>query len=257
MKRHLFLFALLLAGALFIALSAASQEPNPKSNDLAQGKRLYVGHCALCHGIEGTGGRGPQLNLPKLRNVTTGLSLSNIIKNGIRETEMPGFWQLSDREVTLVADYVRSLGRAETINLPGDAARGKTIYDKKGCAACHIIGGQGGNLGPDLSLVGARRSASYLRESLTDPGASAPDGFLIVTVVTSDGRKVRGIRSNEDSFTIQLRDAENRFHSFRKNEINELKKEVGASTMPGYKDSLSTAELDDLVAYLAGLRGER
>ena len=257
MKRHLFLLVTLFAGALFIAAPTVSQEQNPKPDDLAQGKRLYVGHCALCHGIEGTGGRGPVLNLPKLRNVAAGLSLSNIIKNGIRETEMPGFWQLSDREVTLVADYVRSLGNTVAASLPGDSARGKAIFAEKGCAACHIVQGQGGNLGTDLTVVGARRSAPYLRESLIDPGASAPDGFLIVTVKTSDGRTLRGIRSNEDSFTIQLRDPGDRFHSFRKDEIKELKREFGASTMPSYKDSLSTTELDDLVAYLASLRGER
>jgi cytochrome c oxidase cbb3-type subunit III len=256
MKRHLFLFVMLFAGALFSTAPTASQERKPNPDSLAQGKRLYVGHCALCHGIEGTGGRGPSLNQPQLRNVTAGLSLPKIIREGIRETEMPGFWQLSDREITLVADYVHSLGRSTLAKLPGDAARGKAIFDA-GCAGCHIVQGQGGNLGPDLTMVGARRSPAYLRETMTDPGRAAPEGFLIVDVTTSDGRRIRGLRANEDSFTIQVRDANNRFHSFRKNEIKELKKEFGASMMPSYKDSLSAKELDDLVAYLASLRGER
>jgi len=67
---------------------------------------------------------------------------------------------------------------------------------------------------------------------------------------------VRGIRVNEDSFTIQLRDAGNRFHSFRKSELSSLKKEFGESLMPGYASKFTAAELDDLVAYLASLRGE-
>jgi cytochrome c oxidase cbb3-type subunit III len=255
MKRHLFLFAVLFAGALFNTEPTTSQEKDAKPDPLTQGKRLFVGHCALCHGIEGTGGRGPSLNQPKLRNVTTGLSLSQIIREGIRETEMPGFWQLSDREITLVADYVRSLGSTSPANLRGDAARGKVIFERGGCASCHIVQGRGGNLGPDLTTVGARRSPAYLRESMTDPGRTVPEGFLIVAVTTSDGRRIRGLRANEDSFTIQLRDTENRFHSFRKSEIKELRKEFGASTMPSYRDSLSAGELDDLIAYLAGLRG--
>jgi cytochrome c1 len=65
------------------------------------------------------------------------------------------------------------------------------------------------------------------------------------------------VRANEDSFTIQLRDASNRFHSFRKQEITELKKEAGVSSMPSYKTTLTDAEIEDLVAYLASLRGEK
>jgi len=90
---------------------------------------------------------------------------------------------------------------------------------------------------------------------LIDPGASVPEAFLVVSIVTRDGRRFRGMRLNEDSFTIQLRDATNAFHSFRKLDLAELKKESGVSTMPSYGDVLSSAELDDLVAYLAGLRG--
>ena len=255
MKRQLFLFAVLFAGALFCTARGRSQEKDP--DPPAPGKRLYIGHCALCHGIDGTGGRGPSLNQPKLRNVTPVFPIARIVREGIRDTEMPGFWQLTDREVGLVADYVQSLGKTSSASLPGNAGRGKTAFDARACAACHIVQGQGGSLGPDLTMVGARRSASYLREKLTEPGRAAPEGFLIVSVITADGRRIRGLRANEDSFTIQLRDSENRFHSFRKDEVRELHKEFGASMMPSYKDSLSGAELDDLIAYLASLRGEQ
>jgi cytochrome c oxidase cbb3-type subunit III len=92
---------------------------------------------------------------------------------------------------------------------------------------------------------------------LIDPGASVPEKFLVVSVVARDGHQVRGIRSNEDSFTIQIRDASNVFRSFRKLDLTELKKEFGASLMPGYRDVFAASEIDDLVAYLAGLRGEK
>jgi hypothetical protein len=90
---------------------------------------------------------------------------------------------------------------------------------------------------------------------LIDPGASVPEGFLVVSVVTRDGHRFRGVRLNEDSFTIQLRDASNAFHSFRKLDLAEVNKEPGVSTMPSYRDALSATEIDDLVAYLAGFRG--
>ncbi len=254
---------LVLLGLFFVgAIALARPRQNPgatrTADDLAQGKRLYVGHCAPCHGIEGVGGRGPGLNQPTMRHVTDEQSLFRVIKSGIPGGEMPGAWQMSDREIGQVAGYVRSLGRTAVTKLPGDSAKGKATYETNGgCAVCHIVRGEGVSLGPDLTAVGARRSPAYLREALIDPGTAAPDGYLVVSVTTHDGSKVRGVRANEDSFTIQLRDANNRFHSFRKQEITDLKKEVGTSTMPSYKTTLTDAEIDDLVAYLASLRGEK
>jgi len=251
------MLAMLLA-AMLIGGHAA-QDPIAKltTSDLARGQKLFVAHCALCHGIGATGGRGPSLNQPELRRAANNQALFQIIQNGIQGTEMPEAWQLTDREIWQVAGYVRSLGRTSVQKLPGDAVPGKGYYEAKGCAACHIVSGRGGITGPDLSDIGAQRSAAYLREALIDPGAAVPEGFLVVSIAARDGQRVRGIRSNEDSFTIQLRDASNVFHSFRKLDLKELKKEFGASMMPGYRDALTPSELDDLVAYLAGLRGEK
>jgi cytochrome c oxidase cbb3-type subunit 3 len=228
------------------------------AEDMIGGKKLFVAHCAVCHGIGGTGGRGPSLNQAELARASDNRALVQIIQNGIDGTEMPDAWQLTDRETRQVAGYVRSLGRTAVTKLPGDPIKGKQYYDAKGaCATCHIVSGRGGNLGPDLSDIGAQRSAAYLRDALIDPGSSVPEGFLIVSVTARDGRQVRGTRSNEDSFTIQLRDERNVFHSFRKVDLTELKKEFGVSLMPSYRDSFTASEIDDLVAYLAGLRGEK
>lgn len=226
-------------------------------NELARGGKLFVAHCALCHGIGGTGGRGPSLN-QQLRRAADKRALFQIIQKGIEGTEMPGAWQMTDREIGQVADYVRALGRTDVVKLRGDQAKGKEYYETKGgCAACHIVRGRGGILGPDLTDIGSRRSPAYLREALIDPGAAVPEGFLVVSVSTRDGKKMRGIRANEDSFTIQLRDSNNVYHSFRKNDLTGIKKEFGVSLMPGYRDVLAAKEIDDLVSYLAGLRGEK
>lgn len=248
---------------LLIAIAIGGSAPQDRiptltTNDLARGNKLFVAHCALCHGIGGTGDRGPSLAHAELRRAANNQALFKVIQEGIEGTEMPGAWQLTDREVWQVAGYVRSLGRTAVVKLPGDPTKGKLYYEAKGgCAACHIVSGRGGNLGPDLTDIGAQRSAAYLREALIDPAASVPESFLMVSIVTREGRRVRGIRLNEDSFTIQLRDTSNTFHSFRKLDLTELKKEFGATMMPGYRDVLAASEIDDLVAYLAGLRGEK
>ena len=235
---------------IFCAVLAYGQD------DLARGKKLYEGFCSLCHGQTGTGGKGPSLAQPTLPRAPNDDRLVDVIEQGIRGTEMPGFWQLTDNEARQVAKYVRSLGRVEVEKLPGDASHGKSLYDARGCAACHIIRGTGGSLGPELTEIGARRSSAYLRESIVNPGASVPEGFLVISVTTADGKTTRGMRVNEDSFTIQLRDAGGKFHSFRKAELTKINREVKTSVMPSYNGKFSATELDDLIAYLASLRGE-
>lgn len=248
------LVATMFIGGYWLQLPTSTQA----GNEPARGEKLFVAHCALCHGIGGSGGRGPSLNQPELRRAADNRALFQIIQNGIQGTEMPGAWQMTEREIVQVADYVRSLGRTEVVKLPGDAAKGREYYEARGgCGACHIVRGRGGILGPDLTDIGARRSPAYLREALIDPAAAVPEGFLVVSVSTPDGKKLRGIRSNEDSFTIQLRDANSVYHSFRKRDLTALVKEFDASLMPGYRDVLAATEIDDLVAYLASLRGEK
>jgi cytochrome c oxidase cbb3-type subunit 3 len=222
--------------------------------DLAVGRKIFESQCALCHGQSGTGGRGPGLNRPVLSHAPDAESLRRVISNGI-DPEMPGAWQLHPHEVEKVAAYVRSLGTVPQEQIPGDGVRGEALYRSKGCAGCHMIRGVGEGLGPELSDIGARRNAAYLRQTLLNPAGSLPEDFLVVEAVTESGETVRGLRVNEDTFTIQLKSSEGRFYSFRKSALKELHKRKDQTPMPSFQQSLTSGELDDLVAYLAGLRG--
>jgi mono/diheme cytochrome c family protein len=68
---------------------------------------------------------------------------------------------------------------------------------------------------------------------------------------------VRGIRVNEDTFSIQVRDQAGKFYSLRKADLELLEKQTGKSLMPSFSTRLTQAELTDLVAYLASLQGEQ
>ena len=59
---------------------------------------------------------------------------------------------------------------------------------------------------------------------------------------------------NEDSFSIQVRDAGGRSYSFWKKDLAQIDRQRGKSPMPSYQGQLSDAELTDLVAYLASLK---
>lgn len=225
--------------------------------DVAHGRRLFDSQCALCHGIEGKGGRGPVLATPKLKSAPDEAALKRVISQGIENTEMPGAWQLNPREVDNVTAYVQSLGKLSGEPATGNPARGVEVYRAKACASCHTVAGSGGGFGPELTGIGARRSVPYLRESLVKPAAAAPDYFLYVEAVPAAGSPVRGIRVNEDSFTIHIKDTSENFHAFRKSDLKALRKLFDDSPMPSYEKSLSTTELNDLVAYLASLKGKQ
>ena len=221
---------------------------------LAQGERLFGSQCAYCHGPRGDGGRGANLAVPRLRHAADDAALVQAISRGIPGTGMPGS-ALSARQARQVAAFVRTLGRVETEALSGDAARGRWVFEGKGaCGRCHTIAGRGGGLGPDLTDAGARSSPQYLREALLDPEKEVPGGFLQVRVVTGDGRRITGVRVNEDTFSLQLRDLSDQVHSFWKRELTEIHKDQGKSPMPAYRSLLAPAEVEDLVAYLVSLQ---
>lgn len=227
------------------------------ATDLATGRRVFDAQCAWCHGAQGTGGNGPDLHRTRLRHAANDEQLVQIVLNGIPGTEMPSFTSaLTDKMAWQIAAYVRSLGRARNTELRGDAKRGAAVYETSNCASCHIIRGRGGILGPELTSIGAARGAPYLRESILKPGASHPTGFLMVRAVGTDGAEVRGIRVNEDVFWVSIRDASGTLHTLAKQDLTKLERLPDASLMPSYDGRVSDTQLDDLVAYLATLRGE-
>jgi putative heme-binding domain-containing protein len=182
--------------------------------------------------------------------------LYKIIRSGIAGTEMPPS-ALGERQIWQVAAFVKTLGRTELSSpVAGDAKRGAELYEDKGhCSQCHSVNGWGGAVGPVLDEVGARRSPEYLRRKLEEPEGDLTVNYLQVRLVTGEGRSLVGTRVNEDSFSIQIRDLSNNFHSFWKEELTELHKEWGKSSMPSYKAILNAAEIDDIVAFLATLQG--
>ena len=238
---------------LWLVLSLAAGAGLFGQESSTAGERLFAGQCAICHGARGEGGRGPVLAKSKLLHATDDASLHRIIRSGIPGTSMPGTG-LIEAEILQVAAFVRQLGTAQTAPVEGDPQAGAAIYQGHGrCVACHSLGGVGGVYGPELDGIGGRRSAQHLRQSLVDPAADFPPGHVFVEAVSSAGQRVQGLRVNEDTFSIQLRDLGGRVHSFWKQELRSLRQDLKRSPMPSYRETLNPAELTNLVAYLASL----
>jgi len=250
-----------LGALLLLPTGAAAQTRSlaaATSSDTATGQRIFDAQCAWCHGAGGTGGTGPDLHRTQLRHAASDRELITIVRNGIPGTEMPSFTSaLTEGMAWQTAAYVRSLGRARGRPLPGNAQHGGAVYDSNGCGGCHIVSGRGNPLGPELTSIGALRGAPYLRDALIKPEAAHPPGYLVVKATTAAGQNIRGIRVNEDVFYIHVRDAGGTLHTLQKSELSTLDRELEGTLMPSYASRIIGADLDDLVAYLAGLRGAK
>jgi cytochrome c oxidase cbb3-type subunit 3 len=246
-----------------LAQSGSAQKTNPLAGDskaVVQGRNIFRGRCAVCHGVDAKGYRGTDLTTGEWAHGGSDADLFETISRGVPGTEMPGRGNLSDDEVWMVIAYVRTLAATgPPVAERGDAGRGEQLFwgrETGNCGQCHMVNGRGGRIGPNLSRIGASRSVAALEREIRQPGEVIPVGFETVTVVTRDGRRIRGVRKNEDTFTIQLMTAAEDILSFVKRDLTSVTSDPD-SLMPAYSPQrLSDEDLRDLVRYLRTLKGQ-
>lgn len=249
-----------LAGAVF-----AQQPPDGDRKDgekaedryignraaIEAGHELYLSVCSGCHGAGAEGGRGPNLLTGRNIRRASNEDLFGMIKNGIPGADMPPS-PLPDDQVWKISAYVRNLSApAYEQSAKGDYEAGKAVYyGKGGCTKCHMIRGEGGYLGPDLTNIGLSANMTSLREALLDPNKRFTDGFRPVVVTMKDGRKIQGVAKNNSNYSIQVLDNSGKLHLLDKNGVKEafFRQETW---MPAYGERLSEKEQDDLLAFLA------
>ena len=244
--------------ALLVASVAAQDKPpekkitNPFGKDKAAieaGRAQFNSGCAVCHGPTGQGGRGSRLaDIERVQKMPDA-RMFEIIREGVAGTQMPPS-SLSDSQIWQLASFIRSLNlSAVEQDVPGDASAGETLFFSGGqCSGCHMIRGRGGLMGPDLSDAGARRSADKLRKSIETPDAFIEPGYAKVEVVTQDGQRISGVAKNNSNYSIQILDAQGKFHLLLKKELKSLT-HYKRSLMP--TPSLSESEKQNLVAFLS------
>jgi putative heme-binding domain-containing protein len=237
-----------------------AQDHGYTAADIEDGARLYQSTCAGCHGPAGDEIPGVELARGQFRRGTSDTDLIAIIRTGIPGTAMPPH-SVSDEQAAQVVGYLRNMTVVRTgigmavVRGVGDPARGRAIFEGKGlCTTCHRVYGRGPRLAPDLTEVGLTRPLPELRDALLDPSATMRPGNRPFRVVTSDARTITGRLLNQDSFSIQMLDSNDRLISLQKRNLRE-QGFIGTSPMPSYRDTLTVQEIDDLVGYLVSLRG--
>lgn len=138
----------------------------------------------------------------------------------------------------------------------GDPARGHAVFlsNKAACTTCHALAYAGGRIGPDLTKIGAIRTARDLLEAIVLPSASFVRSYEPVVVLTVDGRAFAGTIREENDSEVVLQTTATATERIPRVDIESI--EAGTvSLMPrGYDTLLSPQELADLVAFLARTR---
>jgi quinoprotein glucose dehydrogenase len=141
--------------------------------------------------------------------------------------------------------------------LSGNPAAGKEIFDGSGkCLSCHQAGASGSILGPNLSNVGAQLPPDQLRQWLLNPTQNVEPQFRLYEVVTRSGKTVRGRLLNQGPFSLQMLDLSGQLVAFSRSQVRDAHF-VDPPPMPSYQGKLTSARIDDLVAYLESLRTPR
>ncbi len=265
MKRCALVLAVLVTVAIVHAAAqdrTARSEPVPTKNPLegnapaiSNGRAMFRNRCAGCHGPDAHGYIGPDLTGVWSAG-TTDDRLFNIVRHGVPGTEMtPADPQrVADRDIWQMLAYLRTLSAVPAALPAGDAANGERLF-RANCGGCHMVNGRGGQLGPDLSRIGSARPRAGLLSKLRGASNLIRTGYEPVTLVTREGERIRGVKKNEDEFSIQIMDARERLQGFLKANLAEVTMET-QSLMPVYgPDRLNDRDLDDLVRYLTALRG--
>jgi len=246
---------------------------NPFADNQAaidEGRGLFNSTCTGCHGANGAAGEfGPGLAIPGRSYArTTDSQIFDAIKNGIAGTPMPAHaGKLNDDQVWKVAAYVKGLrGTAIDAPSPGDVAAGEAVFRGKGqCSSCHMVKGQGSIVGPDLTDLASLRKTNSIVDALTKeqhrvygPGGAQPHlltplpVWRVVRVTGADGKTVRGLLRNEDSFSLQVMGLDQQLHLYDRSKVKVVYEPKGL--MPSdYDKKLSKDEFDNLLAYLTRL----
>ena len=218
----------------------------------ASGKQTFASTCANCHGLDGRGGeRAPNIaDRPRVQQLSDA-QIFKIIENGIPGSGMPAFHSLDSSHIKAVVTYLRTLqGTGKPAKLPGDPARGETIFvGKAGCSGCHMVAGKGGFIASDLSAYARTHNVEQIRNEIVTP--SNNDGRArMATAILRSGEKFTGRVRNEDNFSLQLQTLDGIFHFLEKSEIEMLEYSAQPLMPSDYGSTLSPDELNDVVSFL-------
>ena len=137
----------------------------------------------------------------------------------------------------------------------GDADNGKKLFRGAAtCANCHVVGGFGKSVGPDLTEIGSKLSREAMLTSILDPSAGISHNYEGYVVLTTDGQVINGLLISKTDGEVVIRTVDGIDRKIPSDEI-EMIKQSEKSIMP--EDLHHTTDqqgLIDVVEYMVGLK---
>ena len=136
----------------------------------------------------------------------------------------------------------------------GDAHKGRLVFATNGtCVKCHLVNGEGKEVGPNLSEIGAKLSRLALYESILFPTAISHN-FEAYTVVLANGNVISGLLVNRTAESIAIKGADAITHTYPVSAVEEIKQQP-ISLMPAdLQKGMTADDLVNVVEYLTTLK---
>lgn len=170
MNKHSFLITILIV-CLFISINSYAQSDIPSvdisnyPNEAKEGYKIFSYKCVKCHSA------AKPLNAPY-----TGEAWKTTVYRMMRKEGSFLTQKEADKIYAFLVQYSSSRKPIQAVETKGLSPinAGKKIYQERGCAACHVISGAGGKVGPDLTTIGKTMDSEFLYKWLKNPQAVKP-----------------------------------------------------------------------------------
>lgn len=186
------------------------------------------------------------------------LAEKKVLSEEIMAEISPAIFQNPEQATRVLAeDYFTRLNKPASLSVPdivaleGDPAKGKLVYQGK-CATCHRIGNEGRNIGPDLSMIGAKLDQQGLLDAIIHPSAGVAFGYEMWMVTLKDETVAAGFLQADGPIVV-LEGMQNEAYNIPSEAIA-FRKRFGRSIMPEPAElNMDEADVAHLTAYLEGL----
>jgi cytochrome c oxidase cbb3-type subunit III len=218
-----------------------------------EGRQLFSGICAGCHGLDGRGAeRGPDIATRPQVVQLADAQILQILEGGRPAAGMPPFESLGTAKLKELLAYLRTLqGKGVAEKLPGNPAEGKALFfGKARCSECHMVDGEGGFIGRDLSSYGATLSPDEIRANIARPSSGNDKANKLAVVTMRNGQKLSGVIRNEDNFSIQLQSLDGTFHLLNRSDVGEVTFAAEPIMPANYGSTLTAGQMNDVVSFL-------